>query len=289
MDSNQIPELDKLYRDVSSYRNSNAYKELLNFVKRFPKLAPYNAMLIYMQYPGCQYAATAYEWERFGRYVNLDARPLVILRTFGPVSFVFDVNDTTGTDLPEDVLNPLKVKGEITEAMFKHLTSNMLNEGVRYSFADQGSGSGGLIRYGGIPEIIYEIKHVNANSINIRTIFEIVLNKNQTQETNYATILHELGHMYCGHCPHPKAKWLPKREFLTRNIIEFEAESVSWLVCERLGIDNPSEKYLNGYLDNNASIPDISVDSIMKAAGKVERLIQTSIQPRKELVIKDNE
>ena len=47
-----------------------------------------------------------------------------------------------------------------------------------------------------------------------------------------------------------------------------------WLLCERCGINNPSVRYLNGYLDNNNDIPDgISIDTILKACGKIERML----------------
>lgn len=48
----------------------------------------------------------------------------------------------------------------------------------------------------------------------------------------------------------------------------------SWLLCERCGFDNPSAEYLSGYLDNNRTIPnDISIDAILKAAGRIEAMM----------------
>ena len=82
MQQTMIPELDKLYSDVLSYRSSEAFKGMMDFVKKFPHIAPFNAMLLYMQFPGCQFALTAYEWIRhYIRYFKLGARPLIILRT----------------------------------------------------------------------------------------------------------------------------------------------------------------------------------------------------------------
>ncbi len=53
-------------------------------------------------------------------------------------------------------------------------------------------------------------------------------------------MLHELGHFYCGHLNDGKDKWLPTRPYLDVDQIEFEAETVCWIVCERLGIESPS-------------------------------------------------
>lgn len=71
--------------------------ELLEFVKKFPHIAPYNAMLVHVQKPGSQYVCSASEWRNgYHRDIKPGARPLVILRPFGPVSFVFELLDTDG-------------------------------------------------------------------------------------------------------------------------------------------------------------------------------------------------
>ena len=96
-----VPELDKLFEEVGTYRSSKDYKELLNFVVRFRKIAPYNAMLLHIQKPGSKYVASASDWwKRFRRKPKPGARPLVILRPFGPVAFVYELEDTEGEQIP---------------------------------------------------------------------------------------------------------------------------------------------------------------------------------------------
>lgn len=41
----------------------------------------------------------------------------------------------------------------------------------------------------------------------------------------------------------PNKKWWPDRRGLSSSASEFEAESVSYLVCNRLGIETPAEEY----------------------------------------------
>ena len=36
-------------------------------------------------------------------------------------------------------------------------------------------------------------------------------NLSASRESRYATIVHELGHLYCGHLGTPNAKWWPDR------------------------------------------------------------------------------
>ncbi len=72
---------------------------------------------------------------------------------------------------------------------------------------------------------------------------------------------------------------------LPRDVKEFEAESVCWLVCERMGIKNPSAEYLNGYLGNSEEIPDISIETVLKAVNMVETMIKGKSSIRKEIVV----
>jgi len=62
---------------------------------------------------------------------------------------------------------------------------------------------------------------------------------------------------------------------------EFEAESVTYLLCGRLGIDNPSEKYLAGYFKQNHKIPPISLECLLKTGGLIEKMGQERLKLRK--------
>ena len=88
--------------------------------------------------------------------------------------------------------------------------------------------------------------------------------------------------LYCGHLGTPNEKWWPDRRGLTHELRVFEAESVCFLVCQRLGIDNPSEKYLSGYLRNGAETPSIRLECVMKSSGLIEQMSRTRLKLRKE-------
>ena len=53
-------------------------------------------------------------------------------------------------------------------------------------------------------------------------------------------------------------------------------------VCERLGLENPSAKYLSGYLDNNENIPSISIDNVLKLS-MIEKMLKETKAPGKRL------
>ena len=69
--------------------------------------------------------------------------------------------------------------------------------------------------------------------------------------------------------------------------MEFEAESITWLLCERFGIDNPSAEYLKGYLNKNNEIPSISIDTVLKSVGKIEGMMSRRIKPVKNVLVED--
>lgn len=280
-----VPELDKLFEEVGTYRKSSDYKDLLDFIIKFPQMAPYNAMLVHVQKPGSEFVTSASEWKRsYGRKPKVGARPLVILRPFGPVDFVYELNDTEGEPFPKALQEPFKAKGNVTENFVKSIQKSILYEGIVSIEQDYGASCAGFV------QVINETREFKTRKSleYYKIFFGMVLNKNLDPTAKLATIFHELGHVFCGHLRQSNAKWLPQRSSLPDDIVEFEAESVCWLVCERLRVFNPSAKYLSGYLGSNDEIPDISIDAVLKAAGMIENIIAGKRSPRKELIIRKN-
>ena len=80
----------------------------------------------------------------------------------------------------------------------------------------------------------------------------------------------------------PNADWWPTPSGLAETVGEFEAESVAFLVCSRIGIDNPSHEYLSRYVKNYSSIPAISLDCVLKSAGLIEQMGEKRLKLRAE-------
>ena len=99
----------------------------------------------------------------------------------------------------------------------------------------------------------------------------ISINNQSTKEEVFAALIHELGHFFCQHLSPVNLSWWETRN-LSLNEKEFEAETVGWLICERIGIVNPSAEYLSGYLDNDRHIPNISLETILKVTNTIEDL-----------------
>jgi len=286
MAKDRVPEIDKLYEEVLDYRRTADFKDLLEFVARFRHVAPYNAMLIHIQKPGSTYVASASDWEeRFNRRVKAGARPLLILRPFGPVSFVFEYNDTEGAPLPDRLVKPFRVNNPVEMSQLRRVIRAAELEGINIGQQPYGTSMGGQLEY--CKDFSTLVLEHGSKRYTMKSNYSIVINRENTTAEQFNTMLHELGHYFCGHLNYNKLKWIPKRTGLSKEEVEFEAETVCWLVCQRLGIESVSVRYLSGYLMSNEFIPDVSVDAILKAAGAVETMLNGEIKPRKDLILKE--
>jgi len=275
--------LDELFSHARKYRTSASYGQLMKFVTRFRSYAPYNAMLVHIQLPGAAYVAPPERWLRkYGRFVKADARPLIILRPMGPVMFVFDVSDTEpGPDakpLPPEVTHPFEVREGYAGYQLERTMENAKRDGVSILERKAGSqAAGSICAVLGQPRqpLEFEIGRDNYDEpifVQVPLRYTLLLNETMSREARYATMVHELAHLYCGHLGTPDIRWWPDRRGLTLTQREFEAESVTYLVCSRLGIDNPSAEYLADYVKRCPDVPPISLECVMKAAGLIEQM-----------------
>lgn len=277
--------LDELFSLTRRYRTGEHYHELMQFVGRFREYSPFNAMLVHVQKPGSRFVAPPSRWKiKYGRTIKPGAQPLVILRPMGPVMFVFDVSDTEGEPLPDRVIDPFRVHCGRVGSELQKTEDNACRDGIRVTQARHGSQLAGSIRKttaAGHVQFLTRIKP-EKTYVEISLRYEMLLNQNLENESQYATLVHELAHLYCGHLGSPNAKWWPDRRGLSREVAEFEAESVAYLVCRRIGVDPNSEKYLSGYLKNGAEVPPISLECVMKVAGLIERMGRERLSQRKK-------
>lgn len=254
--------LDQLLEDSRLFTSSKAFMELLKFVLRVPHLAPFNAMLLEIQKPGISYAATAGQWlTQFGRTPVEGARPLVILWPFGPVGFVYDVMDTVGPPLP-DAVEAFFARGPITAETMTAFEKRLDRKRIRFVWIDAGDYSAGAIR---------REQYLADGEVAIR--YHIRINRNHPPPTQFATLTHELGHLFLGHLGDDDALKIAGNRDRPGDLREIEAEVVSYLVCNRNGVRTRSEQYIADYMNANVTIGHLDVYQVMKAAGQVERLL----------------
>jgi hypothetical protein len=257
--------LTSLLQSAKLYHQSDSYIELLNFVSRLPHIAPFNAMLLNIQKPGLRFAAFAHEWRsRLNRTVREGARPLVILWPFSPVAFVYDVEDTEGAPLPDDVAHSFRAAGSVTSLAMTGFEQRLWKAGIYIKFLEYGDGHAGHISQS--PTII-ESQSADPKK---RPSYRVRINSKHEANVQFATLVHELAHLYLGHLGEDAYLKIANRAFIAHAEREVEAESVSYLVCHRAGVKSEAEKYMAGFLKRDFSMETLDIYGIMKAAGSIE-------------------
>ena len=248
--------LGTLFEDAAAYRSSAQYRDLLRFVARMRRFSPFNAMLLHRQKPGLSYATTAREWRvRWKRAVTEDARPLVVLMPFGPVGFVYDVQDTEALPgapaLPRDAF-AFPAAGAVTKLALKAIVKAVEDAGIRVCEVDEGDWHAGRILRSG-------------------DAYTVKVNRNHPRPTRFTTIAHELAHLYLGHLGKDAKRRIPARRGVAERMQEIEAESVAYLVGHRNGVAPVSDAYLSGFVEAGEPFErTLDVDRVMRAAGAVE-------------------
>lgn len=275
----ELSTIDQLFEDVKRYRRGSEFKKKLEFYSNFPYLGVYNAELVSQQRPGAKLVLTAKKWEeKYNRKIRINARPLIILIPFYPVDFLFDVTDTKPIDnaknaednaIIEEIINEFKASCINHPGYYmEKLEMNLEKNGIYYDY-----------RYHSGSDLKAEIKVDNSEILNVQIYkdvelphhnhFTIGVNPEANLAEKLALIFHELGHLFCHHI---KCSWWETRECTTTEK-EFEAETVSYLVCKRLGIETKSVEYLANYfesLDKIKYIPKISAELVFQAVDLIQ-------------------
>lgn len=260
-----IAAIDQLIRSALAYDTPERLRALFEFSRRLPAYSPFNCLLLHIQKPDALYVAPLARWKKLNRHLKPGARPLLILAPMHPVMFVFDVTDTVGPELPLAIREALdagfSVAGEVPPNVWKRLLHQC--------------------RRGRIQVESTALPSTHAGSIHrLSTGFRVQLNASHTVTQQFATLVHELGHLFCGHLGSPNAEvHTQNRGPLTHQTRELEAEAVAWLVCQRCGVWPDSAHYLSAYLKKSTEFPAYSLDAILVAAGHVEQMVKGRLPP----------
>jgi len=276
----EISALDEMFAASRRYRSSREYMEMLCFISRFPKYSPFNCFLLHSQNPAVSYVATARSWEkRFGRRPKRDARPLVILAPMSPVLFVYDLKDTEGRPVPRDILRPFETQGSVDKTTLDRTVHNCGLHRIEVRQALLGHYHGGsAIR---LTDDARE--HYRDMELDHTSNYLILLSRELNLEDEYSSLVHELGHILCGHLGTDGEAWWRDRRGLGKNQVEIEAESIAFLVCRRKGLLLNAEKYLSGYADEDREIPAFSLNAVFQATDYIEQMGQSHWEkPRKQ-------
>ena len=272
-----VSTIDSLLRQSQQYRSSKAFQEMIEFMGRFKEYAPYNNMLVRVQNPSCSFYATARDWrDRFERRLKEDARPMLILAPMRPVMLVYDLDQTEGEKLPEELSAFATFEGNWDPAWL----SCTLENASRY-------------------RIQIDFKLLSSTQAGFATIargtgdwkMRIVVHQKLDGPSRFGVLCHEFAHIFLGHLGTDQDNWWPCRVNLEKAAIEVEAEAVAFIVISHLGLKGSSAAYVSRYLKEGEVPAAISMDTVAKVAGKIERMakeIMPAPRPRPSNGSSDN-
>ena len=278
MDSGKvvITALGLIYKDSGKDLKVEELKELLNYINRFRSMSIDNALLLRVQKPDCEYAASEMNWKIYDkRKLKPEAKPLIIFR-WDSAKIVYALSDTKGKKYILDWNMP-ECDVELFYDYYKNIVFNMKSIGIdliKQAVASKIAGRIKVVDAGEFIELDYKGKEYL-----IKATHTIIVSDTLPDREIFSTIVHELGHYYCGHCGDVNNELLKifaslqKEEILTHEQEEFEAECASHIVCSRNRIISDTKEQFWTYLDENKKISKKSISRILDAVIEIEKML----------------
>ena len=260
--------IDELLRVSALYRSTQKFQEMISFMARFKDYSPYNNMLVHMQNPSCGYYATQKDWyRRFQRTLKEDARPMLILAPMHPVLMVYDLDQTVGPSLPKHLEEFAHFKGAWNPAWLERAVENAENHyHIRVDFKTLSTTHAG-----------FAINGVYFGDSKMR----IAIHDGLDEPSRFGVLCHELAHILSGHLGCDQDHWWPSRMGLGLHTIEIEAEAAAYIVTSRLGLEGASASYVSGHMKGGQLPKSVSLDTIAKVSGRIERMAKKKLDRRK--------
>jgi hypothetical protein len=251
--------LQRLSDGITSLTTSTTWHQYLDMQAKFTNYSPRNVTLILLQNPDATHVAGYRTWESLGRQVR---KGEVSLRILAPLRYtladpetgqkesaikgfklapVFDVSQTDGDPLV-DVTQ--RLTGGDPDGLYDELLRVAQGLGYTVEDADLGGEVNGDTTYS-----LHRIRVELANAPAQRA----------------KTLAHELGHAIL----HEDAK------HMERELVELEAESVAYVVCQSFGLETGD--YSFGYVAGWAGA-EKAQELILESAKRIQSAAKTIVQ-----------
>lgn len=271
--------VDELFASVPACVRGRRLLRLLEQMARFRAYSPYNAVLVALQRPKALCVLSAPRWRGLNREVKTGATPIMLLRPFAPVSFVFDVADTHVRRGCADRLPPSWVAAEteptrpVDDATVQMLLARLPWWGIRYEMVPTGPAASGELHLAGAEEPAMVVCRNGDASLAARPAYVLSTREVATPTERFTALVHELARLFCRHlrCGYERG-WEGGRN-LPPDVEAFEAELVVWLVSRRRGVASPAYRSLAECLEPGNPAKDVSFDLVLDAVAEVERML----------------
>lgn len=251
----QQQEMESMFKKiddgVQAVFSSDKYKEYLKFVSKFTDYSARNTMLINMQRPDATLVGSYGLWKRLGRTVNKGESGIMIM---SPVTYKTDqyleverqAEDEWGNKLyNEDGTEKMEtVEKNVTGLAFKKQYVFDLSQTDGKPIPDPVQELSGEIDAEKLNVVFKALQKVMGISPEYRNISggakgyyspssnSIVIKSGMSGEQTLKTVIHESAHCLL-HDPDKKIVTVKS----PRNEKEVQAESIAFIVCEKLGVD----------------------------------------------------
>jgi hypothetical protein len=248
--------------------HSDALTAYLNAMSRFHRYSLLNCLEIARQRPTASRVAGMYAWNQLGRRVNKGEKGIRILAPILGIrrkpdeeaerdirvqnervlvgfrnAYVFDVEQTSGADLPK----PVKVYGDVGEN-YDRLLTFLERQGIELVFTENIAPALGA-SYGG----------------------RIAILLGQSKAETFTTLLHELGHELLMHAS--------RRTTTTKTVRE--AEAVAFVVGKAIGLEmaSASADYIALY-HGNASLLAESLEVVQQTSAVILAALENPFEQK---------
>jgi hypothetical protein len=204
----------------------------------------------------------------FNRRPSMGARPLVILAPMSPVVFVYDIAETEGDPVQVGHLKTAAQKSTWDNKVYRHTVSNCAHHGIEIrekSLKDRQTASV-MPLTGSLRERYPDLDISPAAS------YLVLVEGSATIQNRYASLVHDLGRIFCGHLGIDSRAWWPDRRGLSTVSENIEAESITLLVCARKGLREMVETGITACGDLSGKLPHFSLNIILQVVGYIEEM-----------------
>lgn len=269
-----------LKEGVKNYLNSEKYIDFLTQMSKLNHYSPRNLQLLLAQKPDATYLASYNTWKKdFGRQVKKGEKALSVIvpvtylkkdkegnvlldkngkpetvTTFRLQARVFDVSQTEGKDLPQQVTT---LKEQLTDEQY----ANLYRAAMSIAKANQLT-----VRFDKLPEETNGYFNPNQQEI-------VIQQDNMTKDQIVKTFLHELAHA--------ELHQTGQQAELADNLKELQAESTAFVVASYYGLDteNYTFSYLASWTDDKKTLADLEaqLDVVHQEAQSLIKRMDTTL------------
>ena len=184
---------------------------------------------------------------------------MLILAPMHPVMLVYELDQTEGPSVPEELNKFAYFEGECRPQWLRKTVRNAaIHDRVRVSFKPLSSTNAGFAQL---------LRGTDKWKMGI------VIHSGLNESSRYGVLCHELAHIYLGHLGSDTDHWWASRSELDHATVEIEAEAVAFIVTTRLGLEGHSAAYVSRHLKAKDRLPaSVSLDLVAKVASRIEEM-----------------